>query len=40
MAPSICPRKKWREVIGINLDSYYLLAHAVLPGMVARRAAP
>ncbi len=29
--------EKWREVIGINLDSYYLLAHAVLPGMVAQK---
>src|SRR5258708_19513116 len=29
--------EKWREVIAINLDSYYLLAHAVLPGMVAQQ---
>jgi NAD(P)-dependent dehydrogenase (short-subunit alcohol dehydrogenase family) len=29
--------QKWREVIEINLDSYYLLAHAVLPGMVAQK---
>jgi NAD(P)-dependent dehydrogenase (short-subunit alcohol dehydrogenase family) len=29
--------EKWREVIEINLDSYYLLAHAVLPGMVAQK---
>lgn len=29
--------EKWREVIGINLDSYYMLTHAVLPGMVAQK---
>lgn len=26
---------KWREVIGINLDGYYLMARAVLPKMIA-----
>lgn len=26
---------KWREVIGINLDGYYLMARAVLPPMIA-----
>lgn len=28
---------KWREVIGINLDGFYHAAHAVLPGMIARK---
>jgi NAD(P)-dependent dehydrogenase (short-subunit alcohol dehydrogenase family) len=26
---------KWREVIGINLDGYYLVSRAVLPHMIA-----
>jgi NAD(P)-dependent dehydrogenase (short-subunit alcohol dehydrogenase family) len=26
---------KWREVVGINLDGYYLMARAVLPHMIA-----
>ena len=26
---------KWREVMGINLDGYYLMARAVLPRMIA-----
>lgn len=26
---------KWREVMGINLDGYYLMARAVLPPMIA-----
>lgn len=28
--------EKWREVIGINLDSCYLMCRAVLPGMIER----
>lgn len=27
--------EKWREVIGINLDGYYLVVHAALPHMIA-----
>ncbi|CAN5490824.1 glucose 1-dehydrogenase [soil metagenome] len=27
---------KWREVIGINLDGYYLMARAVLPALIAQ----
>ena len=27
--------EKWREVIGINLDGYYLMARAVIPHMIA-----
>ena len=29
------PFDKWREVIGINLDGYFLMSRAVLPGMIA-----
>jgi NAD(P)-dependent dehydrogenase (short-subunit alcohol dehydrogenase family) len=29
--------EKWREVIGINLDSYYMLTHALLPAMIAQK---
>ena len=31
------PPEKWREVIGINLDGYYNISHAVLPHMLAAR---
>lgn len=29
--------EKWREVIGINLDGFYHISHAVLPHMIARK---
>ena len=30
--------EKWREIIGINLDGFYNVAHAVLPHMLKRSA--